>query len=134
MTNDPQRPPAGRASVSVAPLPVIAVSPDVLATLDRIADGLANIATALAVPRPVDAVAEPWPFGPGTVVRDEEGAEAEWLEVAPEETVVLDGGGTEWVRRRTDWFRTDGAVDGWITSVALAGRDPVIVVSVPGLS
>lgn len=71
----------------------------------------------------------PWPFKPGTAVRDEDGAEAEWLDAAPEDTVVIADDGVEWTRRVTAWFRTDGG--GWMTSLDLTARGPLTVVSVP---
>lgn len=69
---------------------------------------------------------EPWPFGPGTVVRDEDGAEAEWLDAAPEDTVVVDAEGTEWTRSATAWY----FVGARTTSLGLARRGPLTVVSV----
>lgn len=72
---------------------------------------------------------ESWPFKPGVVVRDEDGAEAEWLDAAPEETVVIADDGVEWTRRTTAWFRNGGG--GWMTSLDLAARGPLTVVSVP---
>lgn len=84
---------------------------------------------------PVSAT-EPWPFKPGTLVRDEDGAEAEWLDVAPVGVVVVSAAvGTVdrdlWARTAGDhWLCLDGG-SSWITSPGLAARGPVRVVSVP---
>jgi len=67
--------------------------------------------------------ASPWPFKPGTVVRDEEGAEVEWLDTAPEGVVVRGEIGAEWTRTKTGW---SGQTSEWIAQFA-----PLTVVSVP---
>ncbi|WP_419704969.1 hypothetical protein [Promicromonospora sp. NFX87] len=71
----------------------------------------------------------PWPFKPGDVVDDAEGAVEEWLEAAPEQTVVFDPRGDEWARRLdVGWVRPNAFVD--CTSSTLATSGPLTVVSV----
>jgi hypothetical protein len=58
-----------------------------------------------ADPPPADestdlGTAEPWPFKPGDVVDDVEGAVAEWLDAAPDRTVVVDAACVEWTNGR----------------------------------
>lgn len=75
------------------------------------------------------ASSEGWPFAPGTVVRDEDGAEVEWLEAAPEGTVVRDELAREWTRDTIGWW--SAAATDRSTSLALADLGPLTVVSVP---
>lgn len=72
------------------------------------------------------ADADRWPFGPGTIVRDEDGNEIEWLEAAPEGVVVRsERAGAEWTRTKTGW---SGQTSEWISQFA-----PLTVVSVPDM-
>lgn len=72
---------------------------------------------------------EGWPFKPGTVVRDEDGAEAEWLQAAPHGTVVRTSNGYEWVRHAEGdrWSHEASHA----SSLAIANQAPVTVVRVP---
>lgn len=84
--------------------------------------------------REVDAagartIAEPWPFKPGDVVDDSDGAVTEHLLAAPEGTTVTDAAGYDWTRA--------GKIGLWHTGVAtrstsagLAHLGPLVVVSV----
>lgn len=119
--------------VEVQPAGVAPVEP--LRRQTRATGGIVDPSTARLVGEqgtelvPDQAAPEPWPFKPGTVVRDEDGAEVEWLEAAPDETVVTDRDGTEWARRLMAWFRVGR--DRWIASADLAAHGPITVVSVP---
>lgn len=72
------------------------------------------------------APSEPWPFKPGTVVRDEEGAEVEWLDAAPVGTVVRVANGALWTRQDDCWDNAGRLA----ASLAIAQQAPVIVVHV----
>jgi len=80
--------------------------------------------------------AEPWPFKAGTIVRDEDGAEAEWLDAAPAGVVVVSAAvGTLdrelWAQTAGDHWLSLDADGSWITSQGLVARGPVRVASVP---
>lgn len=77
--------------------------------------------------RKAPEVPEPWPFKPGTVVRDEDGAEVEWLDAAPVGTVVRVAGGYQWTRQDDCWDNAGRLA----ASLAIAQQAPVTVVSVP---
>lgn len=75
---------------------------------------------------------EGWPFKPGVVVHDEDGAEAEWLDAAPHGVVLRDNTGSIWkptVIQPGRWIDDDGgdAASAWL----VAERGPLTVVSVP---
>jgi hypothetical protein len=106
-----------------------------------------EVRTHADTPTPDEAVdlgtAEPWPFKPGVVVDDAEGAVTEWLDAAPEGTVVVNVAGDEWTNdgiapgtEVPTWIRgRDRAVPGFadrITSAGLADLDPLTVVRVGG--
>jgi hypothetical protein len=72
---------------------------------------------------------EPWPFKPGDIVEDAEGAVTEWLDAAPVGTVVADAAGDEWKHEGlSSWVGTYR-----IASSDVAARGSVTVVTVgPG--
>lgn len=72
---------------------------------------------------------EPWPFKPGDVVDDTEGAEQEWLMVAPKGTVLIDADGERFTRTNGRWSAHGGS---WLmVSEVLAERGPLTVEAVP---
>lgn len=76
-----------------------------------------------------EAAAADWPFKVGDVVSDVEGAEAEWLEAAPERTWLKDVHGTYWQRVGFRW-----ALDGrsvYMSSTTLAEHYGPLTVASP---
>ncbi|MEU4386594.1 hypothetical protein [Promicromonospora sp. NPDC023805] len=68
--------------------------------------------------------ADPWPFNPGDVVDDIGGAITEWLDAAPEGTIVRTSSGDEWTN---DGTKPGDALPTWIrrrdrTSPGFAAR------------
>jgi len=78
---------------------------------------------------------EAWPFKPGDVVSDIEGAETEWLEAAPERTVVSDCDGDEWTRKNDGlWWMNRGRTARAKSSDLNEQVGPLTVVSIGGAS
>lgn len=80
------------------------------------------------------APADPWPFNPGDVVDDIGGAITEWLDAAPEGTLVVvvvdDAEGDEWEHHKEHWCSHSLHLVEPLTSSELAAEGTLKVVRV----